>query len=108
MIISSRLYTASDLSAIRQKSNESLRDYFTLFNNEYTRCEGYDEATAHNALIGGLQGRDFFFHLTRNPPEKYKDLLREATCYSRAKQLNTAWTGTSVGQKASINPSRLT
>lgn len=74
MIISSWLYTANDLSAVQQKLNESLRDYITRF-NEYTRCKGCYEATAHNALMRGLQGGDFFFHLTRNPPKTYKDLL---------------------------------
>ncbi|BFG37795.1 hypothetical protein CerSpe_240690 [Prunus speciosa] len=59
MIISSRLYTANDLSAVRQMLNESLRDDITHFNNEYSRCEGCDEATAHNALMGGLQGGTF-------------------------------------------------
>ncbi|CAL9016086.1 unnamed protein product [Prunus brigantina] len=106
MIISSRLYTANDLSAVRQKTNESLRDYITRFNNEYARCEGCDEATAHNALMGGLQGGDFFFHLTRNPPETYKDLLREATCYSRAEQLNSARTGTIRDQGREVGRSR--
>ncbi|CAL9018681.1 unnamed protein product, partial [Prunus brigantina] len=105
MIISSRLYTANDLSAVRQKTNESLRDYITRFNNEYARCEGCDEATAHNAL-GGLQGGDFFFHLTRNPPETYKDLLREATCYSRAEQLNSARTGTARDRDGDVGHSR--
>ncbi|XP_021827212.1 uncharacterized protein LOC110767855 [Prunus avium] len=90
MIMSTRLYTPNDLSAVKQRPDETLRDYITRFNNEYARCEGCDEATAHNALMGGLQGGDFFFSLTRNPPETYKDLLREATSYSRAEQLNLA------------------
>ncbi|CAB4283343.1 unnamed protein product [Prunus armeniaca] len=38
----------------------------------------------------GLQGGDFYFSVTRNPPETYKDLLRKATSYSQAKQLNLA------------------
>ncbi|CAB4278424.1 unnamed protein product [Prunus armeniaca] len=90
MIISNRMYTANDLSTIKQRLDEKLRDYITRFNNEYARCKGCDEATAHNALMGGLQGGDFYFSLTRNPPETYKDLIREATCYSRAEQLNLA------------------
>ncbi|CAB4308686.1 unnamed protein product [Prunus armeniaca] len=39
------------------------RDYITRFNNEYARCEGCDEATAHNALMGGLQGETSIFPL---------------------------------------------
>ncbi|CAL9025319.1 unnamed protein product [Prunus brigantina] len=65
MIISDRLYTANDLSTVRQRPDEKLRDYITRFNNEYARCEG-------------------------NPLKTYKDLIREATCYSRAEQLNLA------------------
>ncbi|CAL9000510.1 unnamed protein product [Prunus brigantina] len=97
MIISDRLYTANDLSTVRQRPDEKLRDYITRFNNEYERCEGCDEATAHNALMGGVQGGDFYFSLTRNPPETYKDILRKATCNSRAEQLNMA-------RKATANP----
>ncbi|CAB4298568.1 unnamed protein product [Prunus armeniaca] len=40
--------------------------------------------------MGGLQGGDFYFSLTRNPLETYKDLVREATSYSRTEQLNLA------------------
>ncbi|XP_016647025.1 PREDICTED: uncharacterized protein LOC107880278 [Prunus mume] len=90
MIISDRLYTANDLLMVRQQLDKKLRDYITRFNNEYASCEGCDEATAHNALMGGLQGGDFYFSLTRNPPETYKDLFREATSYSQAEQLNLA------------------
>ncbi|CAL8084806.1 unnamed protein product [Prunus armeniaca] len=54
MIISSRLYTATYLSNIRQRKDESQRDYVTHFNKEYSRCEGCDEATAYNALMRGF------------------------------------------------------
>ncbi|CAB4302311.1 unnamed protein product [Prunus armeniaca] len=40
--------------------------------------------------MGGLQGGDFYFSLTRNPLETYKDLICEATSYSQAEQLNLA------------------
>ncbi|CAB4283342.1 unnamed protein product [Prunus armeniaca] len=40
MIISDRLYTANDLSTVRQRLDEKLKDYITRFNNEYARCEG--------------------------------------------------------------------
>ncbi|PQQ11223.1 uncharacterized protein Pyn_18894 [Prunus yedoensis var. nudiflora] len=79
MIISDRLYTANDLSTVRQRPDEKLRDYITRFNNEYARGEGCDEATAHNALIGGLQGGDFYFSLTRNPPRSNQLLPSRAT-----------------------------
>lgn len=75
MIISSRLYIANYLSAVQYRTDESLRDYVTHFNNKYARYEGCDEATAHNALLGGFQDEEYFFHLTRKPPETYKDLL---------------------------------
>ncbi|PQM36414.1 uncharacterized protein Pyn_37186 [Prunus yedoensis var. nudiflora] len=67
MIISDRLYTANDLSTVRQRPNEKLRDYITRFNNEYARCEGCDEATTHNALMGGLQGETSMFP-SHEPP----------------------------------------
>ncbi|CAB4310602.1 unnamed protein product [Prunus armeniaca] len=51
MIISNRLYTANDLSTVKQRPD--------------AHCEG-------------------------NPPQTYKDLLCEATSYSRAEQLNLA------------------
>ncbi|BFG40865.1 hypothetical protein CerSpe_271390 [Prunus speciosa] len=82
MIISDRLYTANDLSTVRQRPNEKLRDYITRFNNEYARCEGCDEATHRQRSDGWTPGGDFYVSLTKNPSKTYKDLLREATSYS--------------------------
>ncbi|XP_021820771.1 uncharacterized protein LOC110762444 [Prunus avium] len=90
IIISDWLYTVNDLSTIRQWPDEKLRDYITWFNNEYARCEGCDEATTHNALMGELQGEDFNFSLTKNPPKTSIDLLCEVTSYSCVEQLNLA------------------
>lgn len=90
VIISYQQYTANDLSAIKQRPYEKPGNYITRFNNEYAQCEGCDEAMTYNTLMGRLQWGDFYFSLTRKPPETYKYLIREATSYSRAEQLNTA------------------
>lgn len=61
MIISDRLYTANNLSAIREQPDEKLMDCITGFNNEYVRCEGCDKATTYNALMGDSKVRISIF-----------------------------------------------
>ncbi|KAM2102061.1 hypothetical protein FF2_000395 [Malus domestica] len=54
-----RLHSADDLYTIRQKLDESLREYTNRFNHEYSRCAEADDKTALKAFTVGI--RDCFF-----------------------------------------------
>nr|XP_004301973.2 PREDICTED: uncharacterized protein LOC101291635 [Fragaria vesca subsp. vesca] len=90
MIVSNRVYTPNNLTQIHQLPEEGLRDYVIRFQGEYHRCEGADEKIAYAALMGGFRSSPFLFKIFENPPGSFKALMREATNYSRAENLNYA------------------
>ncbi|KAK9939994.1 hypothetical protein M0R45_016672 [Rubus argutus] len=53
----------------------------------YHRCEGADEKIAYAALMGGFRSGPLF-KVIQDPPGSFKALVREATNYSRAENLN--------------------
>ncbi|KAM1145527.1 hypothetical protein ACFX19_038169 [Malus domestica] len=70
-----RLYSADDLYTIRQKPNESLREYVGRFSHEYSRCAKVDDKTALKAFMAGLRDCFFKYMINANTWKTYSEVM---------------------------------
>ncbi|KAM1029935.1 hypothetical protein ACFX2C_033890 [Malus domestica] len=73
-----RLHSADDLYTIRQKPDESLREYAGHFNHEYSRCAEADDKTALKAFTGGLRDCFFKYMINANTWKTYSKVMAQA------------------------------
>ncbi|XP_043710455.1 uncharacterized protein LOC122659405 [Telopea speciosissima] len=71
--------TVANLMAVKQRSDESIRDYITRFNAESLEIKDLDDAMAFNALHNGVTNHDLVKSLTLDPVATMPQLLDR--CY---------------------------
>ncbi|KAM1510889.1 hypothetical protein ACFX10_019873 [Malus domestica] len=109
-----RLHSADDLYIIRQKPDESLREYADRFSHEYSRCAEVDDKTALKAFTAGL--RDYFFKymINANTWKTYSEVMAHAYNHASAEAKTyqgkppTATSYQQVGSESQIQPNKKT
>ncbi|KAM1191477.1 hypothetical protein PS2_011758 [Malus domestica] len=69
------LHSADDLYTIRQKLNESLREYTDRFSHEYSRCVEVDDKTALKAFTACLRDCFFKYMINANTWKTYSEMM---------------------------------
>ncbi|XP_021627563.1 uncharacterized protein LOC110626117 [Manihot esculenta] len=73
----------SYLETVRQRKNESLREYVARFNTEALQILELDESRAVEAIQKGTTSPEFFGSLCRKPPTSLVELMKRAEKYIR-------------------------
>ncbi|XP_021627036.1 uncharacterized protein LOC110625716 [Manihot esculenta] len=73
----------SYLETVRQRRNESLREYIARFNTEALQIPELDEGMVVEAMQKGTTSPEFFSSLSRNPLTSLAELMRRAEKYIR-------------------------
>ncbi|XP_043687538.1 uncharacterized protein LOC122638752 [Telopea speciosissima] len=73
---------AANLLVVRQRPDESIRDYITRFNGEALEIKDLDDGMAFNALHNGVTNHDLVKSLTLEPVSTMAQLLDR--CYQYA------------------------
>ncbi|XP_071907805.1 uncharacterized protein [Coffea arabica] len=78
--VSSKVYArnATHLMSIRQRPDESLRNFMTRFNAESLQVRDKDEKVVMAAFTNGLRVEELFYDLAKKPPVNLEELLRRA------------------------------
>ncbi|XP_071924818.1 uncharacterized protein [Coffea arabica] len=78
--VSSKVYArnATHLMSIRQRPDESLRNFMTRFNAESLQVRDKDEKVVMVAFTNGLRVEELFYDLAKKPPVNLEELLRRA------------------------------
>ncbi|XP_027093658.1 uncharacterized protein [Coffea arabica] len=78
--VSSKTYSknATHLIAIRQRPDESLRNFMTRFNAESLQVRDKDEKVVMVAFVNGLRVEELFYKLAEKPPKNLEELLTRA------------------------------
>ncbi|XP_027157185.1 uncharacterized protein LOC113758607 [Coffea eugenioides] len=72
--------------AIRQRPDESLRNFMTRFNTESLQIRDKDEKVVMAAFMNGLRVEDLFYKLAEQPPENLEELLKRAHAAANAEE----------------------
>nr|XP_027122043.1 uncharacterized protein LOC113738985 [Coffea arabica] len=77
---SSKVYArnATHLMSIRQRPDESLKNFMTRLNAESLQVRDRDEKVVIAAFTNGLRVEEFFYDLAKKPPVDLEELLRRA------------------------------
>ncbi|KAM0976633.1 hypothetical protein ACFX2C_019527 [Malus domestica] len=78
------LHSADDLYTIRQKPDESLRDYAGRFSYEYSLCTEADDKTALKAFTAGLRDCLFKYMINANTWKTYSEVMAQAYNHASA------------------------
>ncbi|XP_021620550.1 uncharacterized protein LOC110620912 [Manihot esculenta] len=73
----------SYLEIIKQRRDESLREYVARFNTEALQVPELDEGRAVEAMQKGTTSAEFFGSLSRKPPTSLAELMQRAEKYIR-------------------------
>ena len=73
------------LMSIKQRENETLRSYITIFNKEALSIDKADNKILVAAFTNGLQKDKFLFSLYKNDLKTMSEVLYRATKYMNAK-----------------------
>ncbi|KAM1981071.1 hypothetical protein ACFX15_037613 [Malus domestica] len=84
-----RLYSTDDLYIIRQKPNESLREYAGRFSHEYSRCAEVDDKIALKAFTAGLRDCFFKYMINANTGKTYSEVMAQAYNHASAEPSTT-------------------
>ncbi|KAK9278518.1 hypothetical protein L1049_028086 [Liquidambar formosana] len=82
--------TTTHLFALRQKRDESLKEFLHRFNTETLEVDSVDEKVAIASLMDGLKISRFLFSLSKKPPTTIAKLLTKAERYIAADDLYNA------------------
>ncbi|KAM2482805.1 hypothetical protein ACFX1W_040513 [Malus domestica] len=72
------VHSADELYTIRQKSNESLREYAGRFCYEYSRCAEANDKTALKAFTIGMHKCFFKYMMNANTWKTYSEVMMQA------------------------------
>ncbi|KAK6164140.1 hypothetical protein DH2020_001004 [Rehmannia glutinosa] len=89
--VSSKSYkkASAHLMGVRQKQDESLRDFIQRFNKEALEIEELDQSVALAALMNGVQKTSrFAFSLAKKPPLTLADLFNRVEKYINAEEMS--------------------
>ncbi|KAM1676108.1 hypothetical protein ACFX2K_041970 [Malus domestica] len=78
------LHSADDLYTIRQKPDESLREYAGHFSHEYSCCDETDDKTALKAFTAGLRDCFFKYMINANTWKTYFKVMAQAYNHASA------------------------
>ncbi|KAM1915684.1 hypothetical protein ACFX13_035503 [Malus domestica] len=78
------LHSADDLYTIRQKPNESVREYAGRFSHEYSRCAEADDKTALKAFMAGLRDCFVKYMINANTWKTYFEVMAQAYNHASA------------------------
>ncbi|XP_027098963.1 uncharacterized protein [Coffea arabica] len=86
--VSSKTYAknATHLMSIRQKPDESLRNFMTRFNVESLQVRDKDEKVVMAAFPNGLRVEELFYELAKKPPVNLEELLTRAHAAANAEE----------------------
>nr|XP_027067442.1 uncharacterized protein LOC113693057 [Coffea arabica] len=86
--VSSKTYSknAAHLMAIKQKPDESLRNFMTRFNTESLQIRDKDEKVVMAAFLNGLRAEELFYKLVEKPPGDLDELLTRAHAAANAEE----------------------
>ncbi|KAM1161507.1 hypothetical protein ACFX2B_000598 [Malus domestica] len=109
-----RLHSADDLYTIRQKLDESLGEYASRFNHEYSRCAKTDDKTTLKAFTASLHDYFFKYMINANTSKTYSEMM--AYAYNHASAEARTYQGKSptatpyqqVGSGSQIQPNEKT
>ncbi|KAM1430797.1 hypothetical protein ACFX2I_046820 [Malus domestica] len=79
-----RLHSADDLYPIRQKPDESLREYVGHFSHEYSRCAKADDKTALKAFTASLRDCFFKYMINANTWKTCSEVMAQAYNHASA------------------------
>ncbi|KAM1005709.1 hypothetical protein ACFX1T_002580 [Malus domestica] len=79
-----RLHSADNLYTIRQKPDESLREYAGRFSHEYSRYAEADDKTALKAFTVGLRDCFFKYMINANSWKTYSEVMAQAYNHASA------------------------
>ncbi|KAM2871194.1 hypothetical protein FF1_018864 [Malus domestica] len=82
-----RLHSADDLYTIRQKPDESLREYVGCFSYEYSRCAEADDKTTLKAFMVGLRDCFFKYMINANTWKTYFEVMAQAYNHASAEAM---------------------
>ncbi|KAM1044210.1 hypothetical protein ACFX2A_036178 [Malus domestica] len=82
-----RLHSADDLYIIRQKPDESLREYAGRFSHEYSHCAKADDKTALKAFTAGLRDCFFKYMINANTWKTYSEVMAQAYNHASAEAM---------------------
>nr|XP_027067329.1 uncharacterized protein LOC113692926 [Coffea arabica] len=77
---------AAHLMAIRQKPDESLRNFMTRFNTESLQIMDKDEKVVMAAFMNGFRTEELFYKLAEKPPGDLEELLIRAHATANAEE----------------------
>ncbi|KAM1944914.1 hypothetical protein ACFX15_013100 [Malus domestica] len=81
------LHSADDLYTIRQKPDESLREYVGCFSHEYSRCAEVDDKTALKTFAAGLHDCFFKYMINANTWKTYSEVMAHAYNHASAEAM---------------------
>nr|XP_027083763.1 uncharacterized protein LOC113706072 [Coffea arabica] len=86
--VSSKTYSknAIHLMAIRQKSDESLRNFMTRFNTKSLQIRDKDEKVVMAAFTNGFRAEELFYKLTEKPPGDLEEFLTRSHAAANAEE----------------------
>ncbi|GJV97069.1 reverse transcriptase domain-containing protein [Tanacetum coccineum] len=80
--------TQAEILGIRQRPDESLKDYVTRFSKETLHMVDRSNAMVSGAFISGLRPRRLFKDLIARPPTSLEDLFNQTHNFFRAEDAN--------------------
>ncbi|KAM2829075.1 hypothetical protein PS2_034796 [Malus domestica] len=92
------LHSVDDLYAIRQKPDESLREYAGRFSYEYSRYAEADDKTSLKAFMAGLRDCFFKYMINANTWKTYSEVMAHAYNHASAEAM------TYQGNPHMVNP----
>ncbi|XP_024172053.1 uncharacterized protein LOC112178073 [Rosa chinensis] len=84
ILFDSNYRTTPDLFRLKQRPNESLRDFVRRWQKQATQYSSLNPALAASAFKQALQPGYFLLQINTNPPATYGDLLDAATAFVQA------------------------
>ncbi|XP_027151953.1 uncharacterized protein LOC113758582 [Coffea eugenioides] len=86
--VSSKTYSknAAHLMAVKQKPDESLKNFMTRFNTESLQIRDKDEKVVMAAFMNGLRVEELYYKLVEQPPKNLGELLNRAHAAANAEE----------------------
>ncbi|XP_071939263.1 uncharacterized protein [Coffea arabica] len=77
---------ATHLMAIRQKPEESLRNFMTRFNTKSLQMRDMDEKVVMTAFMNGFRAEELFYKLAEKPPRDLEEFWTKAHAAANAEE----------------------
>ncbi|XP_058075766.1 uncharacterized protein LOC131224249 [Magnolia sinica] len=91
----------SETITLKQKSEESLKDYISRFNKEALQVDDYSDKMILSAMISGLKEGRFLFSIGKNPPTTLGELINHAQKYINAEEFFSSRNSNQISEHSS-------